>query len=103
MAIVGTIPEADGDRIVAIGRYFIDPRTNRAEVAFVVQDEWQNRGIGTFMFKLLIKLARQNGIEGFSAEVLIENKAMMAVFYKGDCKISSTIEGRVRSISMDFV
>jgi hypothetical protein len=40
---------------------------------------------------------------GFSAEVLIENKAMMAVFYKGDCKISSTIEGRVRSISMDFV
>jgi len=103
MAIVGTIPEADGDRIIAIGRYFIDPRTNRAEVAFVVQDEWQNRGIGTFMFKLLIKLARQNGIEGFSAEVLIENKAMMAVFYKGDCKISSSTEGRVRSVSMDFV
>jgi RimJ/RimL family protein N-acetyltransferase len=103
MAIVGTIPEADGDRIIAIGRYFIDPRTNRAEVAFVVQDDWQNRGIGTFMFKLLIKLAKQNGIEGFSAEVLIENKAMLAVFYKGDCKISSTVEGRVRSVSMDFV
>jgi len=103
MAIVGTIPEADGDRIIAIGRYFIDPRSNRAEVAFVVQDEWQNRGIGTFMFRLLIKLARQNGIEGFSAEVLIENKAMMAVFYKGDCKISSSTEGRVRSVSMDFV
>jgi acyl-CoA hydrolase/RimJ/RimL family protein N-acetyltransferase len=103
MAIVGTIPEADGDKIIAIGRYFIDPRSNRAEVAFVVQDEWQNRGIGTYMFKLLIKLARQNGIEGFSAEVLIENKAMMAVFYKGDCKISSSTEGRVRSVSMDFV
>jgi acyl-CoA hydrolase/RimJ/RimL family protein N-acetyltransferase len=103
MAIVGTIPEADGDRIIAIGRYFIDPRTNRAEVAFVVHDEWQNRGIGTFMFKLLIKLARQNGIEGFSAEVLIENKAMLAVFYKGDCKISSSTEGRVRSVNIDFV
>jgi RimJ/RimL family protein N-acetyltransferase len=103
MAIVGTIPETHGDEIVAIGRYIIDPRTNRAEVAFVVKDEWQNRGIGTFMFKLLLKLAKQNGIEGFNAEVLIENKQMLAVFNKGNCKVSSRTEGRVRSIEMDFV
>jgi RimJ/RimL family protein N-acetyltransferase len=102
MAIVGTIPEAHGDEIIAIGRYFIDPRTNRAEVAFVVQDEWQNRGIGTFMFKLLLNVAKQNGIEGFNAEVLIENKPMLAVLYKGDCKLSSKTEGRVRSVDMDF-
>jgi len=102
MAIVGTIPEAHGDEIIAIGRYFIEPRTNRAEVAFVVQDEWQKRGIGTFMFKLLINVARQNGIEGFNAEVLIENKPMLAVLLKGDCKLSSKTEGRVRSVNMDF-
>ena len=103
MAIAGTIPEAHGEEIIAIGRYFIDPRTNRAEVAFVVHDDWQNRGIGTFMFKLLIKVAKQNGIEGFTAEVLIENKPMLAVFSKGDCKLSSRMEGRVRSLNMDFV
>jgi RimJ/RimL family protein N-acetyltransferase len=103
MALVGTIPEAHGDEIIAIGRYFIDPRTNRAEVAFVVQDKWQNRGIGTFMFKLLINIARQNGIEGFNAEVLIENKPMLAVLHKGDCKLSSRTEGRVSSINIDFV
>jgi RimJ/RimL family protein N-acetyltransferase len=103
MAVVGTIPEAHGDEIIAIGRYFIDPRTNRAEVAFVVQDKWQNRGIGTFMFKLLLKVAKQNGIEGFNAEVLIENKQMLAVLNKGNCKISSRTEGRVRSVDMDFV
>jgi acyl-CoA hydrolase/GNAT superfamily N-acetyltransferase len=103
MALVGTIPESHGDEIIAIGRYFIDPRTNRAEVAFVVQDKWQNRGIGTFMFKLLINIARQNGIEGFDAEVLIENKPMLAVLHKGDCKLSSRTEGRVSSINIDFV
>jgi len=103
MALVGTIPESHGDEIIAIGRYIINPRTNRAEVAFVVQDKWQNRGIGTFMFKLLINIARQNGIEGFDAEVLIENKPMLAVLRKGDCKLSSRIEGRVSSISIDFV
>jgi acyl-CoA hydrolase/RimJ/RimL family protein N-acetyltransferase len=103
MALVGTIPESHGDEIIAIGRYFIDPRTNRAEVAFVVQDKWQNRGIGTFMFKLLINIARQNGIEGFNAEVLIENKPMLAVLRKGDCKLSSRSEGRVNSINIDFI
>ena len=103
MALVGTIPESHGDEIIAIGRYFIDPRTNRAEVAFVVQDKWQNRGIGTFIFKLLINIARQNGIEGFDAEVLIENKPMLAVLHKGDCKLSSRTEGRVSSINIDFV
>ena len=37
MAVVGTIPETHGDQIIAIGRYYIDPQTNRAEAAFVVR------------------------------------------------------------------
>jgi acyl CoA:acetate/3-ketoacid CoA transferase beta subunit len=44
--LVGTVPEAHGEAIVAVGAYYLDPRTNRAEVAFVVRDQWQNRGIG---------------------------------------------------------
>ena len=47
VAIVGTVPEAFGEEIIAIGRYYLDQKTNRAEVAFVVRDDWQNRGIGT--------------------------------------------------------
>jgi len=38
IAVVGTVPEADGEKIVAIGRYFLDPTTNLAEVAFVGND-----------------------------------------------------------------
>ena len=63
MAIVGTIPEAHGEEIIAIGRYYIDPKTNRAEVAFIVRDDWQNHGIGTFLYKMLITIAKQNGIQ----------------------------------------
>ncbi|MFC1781334.1 GNAT family N-acetyltransferase, partial [Planctomycetota bacterium] len=103
MAIVGTIPEAHGDEIIAIGRYYIDSKTNRAEVAFIVHDDWQNRGIGTFLYKLIVTIAKQNGIEGLDAEVLIENKPMLAVLNKGDSKLSSKTEGRVRSIKIDFV
>jgi len=43
VALVLTIPEAHGEDIIAVGRYFLDEKTNRAEVAFLVRDDWQGR------------------------------------------------------------
>ena len=103
MAIVGTIPEAHGEEIIAIGRYYLDPRTNLAEVAFIVHDRWQNRGIGTFLLRYLITIAKRNGIAGFTAEVLHDNKPMLAVLHKSNCKLSSKFEDRVYSLKLDFV
>jgi GNAT superfamily N-acetyltransferase len=103
MAIVGTIPEAHGEDIIAIGRYYLNPRTNRAEVAFLVRDEWQNRGIGTFLLKYLITIARRNGIAGFTAEVLVDNKPMLAVLHKSDCMVRSRFESGVYIIDLDFM
>jgi RimJ/RimL family protein N-acetyltransferase len=56
-------------------------------VAFVVGDDWQNHGIGTFQLKHLMRIARRNGIRGFTAEVLTDNKAMQAVINKSNCKM----------------
>ena len=102
VAIVGTLPEAYGDDIIAIGSYYLDPKTNLAEVAFVVHDEWQNRGIGAFLFLHLIRIARRNGIRGFTAEVLVENKAMQAVINKSNCKIKTRFADNVYSYEMEF-
>jgi len=102
MAIVGTVPEAHGEEIIAIGRYYLNPRTNLAEVAFIVRDQWQNRGIGTFLLKYLITIAKRNGIAGFTAEVLQDNKPMLAVLHKSDCKLRSKSEERVYSFELDF-
>lgn len=102
VAIVGTIPEAHGEEIVAIGRYYLDSKTNRAEVAFVVRDDWQNKGIGRFLLRYLGSIARRNGIAGFTAEVLRENKAMQAVFYKSGYKVSSRMVEDVYSFVLDF-
>ncbi|MBN1347491.1 MAG: GNAT family N-acetyltransferase [Phycisphaerae bacterium] len=102
VAIVATLPEAYGDEIIAIGRYYLDPKTNRAEVAFVVRDQWQNRGIGRFLLKHLINIARRNGIAGFTAEVLRENKAMQHVFNNSDCKVSSRLSDNVYSFQLEF-
>ena len=102
VAIVATLLEAYGDEIVGIGRYILDPRTNRAEVAFVIHDKWQNRGIGTALLKHLINIARRNGIAGFTAEVLRENKAMQAVFNKSGCKLRSWLSDGVYSFELNF-
>jgi RimJ/RimL family protein N-acetyltransferase/acyl CoA:acetate/3-ketoacid CoA transferase beta subunit len=102
VAIVGTLPDAGGERIVAIGRYYLDEKTNRAEVAFVVADEWQNRGIGTGLHRYLMRIAKGQGISGFRAEVLRDNKAMQAVFNKSGCRVASRMNGNCYSYEIEF-
>ena len=58
LAIVGLVPGPGGEDIVAIAQYFLDPKTRAAEVAFIVQDEWQQRGMGHFLLDYLAQIAR---------------------------------------------
>ncbi|MDZ7641672.1 MAG: GNAT family N-acetyltransferase [Desulfurivibrio sp.] len=101
-AIVGTVPEAHGEEIIAVGRYYLDEKSNRAEVAFVIRDEWQNRGLGTFLCKHLIKIAKRNGIAGFTAEVLRDNRRMQAIFNHSGYTVESRMEDGVYSYRIDF-
>lgn len=102
VSIVATIPESNGDTIVALGGYYLDTRTNRAEVAFVVSDAYQNRRIGSFLFKHLCKIAKSNGIAGFTAEVLDENKAMQTLFNHSGLSITSNLREGVYHYEMMF-
>lgn len=102
VTIVGTLPEAHGEDILAVGSYYLDPKTNLAEVAFVVSDQWQNKGIGTFLLRHLMRIAHRNGIAGFTAEVLVENKPMQAVINKSNTKVRSRMGADVISFEMHF-
>jgi len=102
IAIVATVPEAHGDDIIAVGRYYLDEKTNMAEVAFVVRDDWQNHGIGTFLLDYLTSIAKRNGISGFTAEVLVGNKAMQRVMEKSEHKVVGQLHQDVYSYRMEF-
>jgi acyl-CoA hydrolase/GNAT superfamily N-acetyltransferase len=102
VAIVGTLPSASGDELIAVGRYYLDPKTNMAEVAFVVRDDWQNRGVGSFLLNHLSVIAKRNGIRGFTAEVLRENRAMQRVFNKTEYKVVSHPGDDVISYEVEF-
>ncbi len=102
VAIVATLPEAHGEEIIAIGRYYLDEKSNLAEVAFVVRDEWQNHGIGTALFRHLTLIARRNGLGGFTAEVLKANRSMQRVIYKSECDVTSVPNDDVYSFTVRF-
>jgi GNAT superfamily N-acetyltransferase len=83
---------AEGDRLIAVGRFDRFPGTTEAEVAFIVADEFQHHGIGALLLDELVKAARDRGIETFTAQTLAENKAMLDVFRHAGFPVTSRIE-----------
>ncbi|HEX2354914.1 MAG TPA: GNAT family N-acetyltransferase, partial [Micromonosporaceae bacterium] len=70
-----------GDQLIAVGRYDrLGPESGDAEVAFVVEDAHQGRGIGSMLLEHLAAAARDAGIGRFVAEVLPANATMLRVF-----------------------
>ena len=103
LAIVGVVPGVTGEEIVAIGQYFLDPKLGSAEVAFVVQDEWQQKGMGTLLLKFLSEIAKKRDVKSFHAKVLPQNKAMLAVFHNSGYNVKTEFDGEVYTITYDLV
>jgi GNAT superfamily N-acetyltransferase len=69
-ALVATI----GREIVAVARYDARPEETDAEVAVIVDDEWQDRGLGTRLLHRLARVGARCGLVAFRATVLGENR-----------------------------
>lgn len=74
------LAEAHG-RVLGVASAEIDPdRPDAAEVAFLVADEVHGHGVGTLLLEHLAAAARRRRIRWFTADVLVENQAMLRVF-----------------------
>jgi len=91
VALIATIQEAGTVVIVGGGR-FIRTNADGAELAFVVIDAYQGKGVGKALLHHLLILARTGGLHEVTAEVLLENRPMLAMFDKA---------GFERSVSPD--
>jgi RimJ/RimL family protein N-acetyltransferase len=96
------VGESGQGQIIAEARYVKDPHRPYGDVAFVVDEKYQNLGIATFMYRLLMRLAKERGLQGFTADVLPANKEMMRVFQKGDAEVKATLEYGVYRLSIPF-
>lgn len=79
-AYVGLTGEGPEELIRAVGRWFLSPERNTAEIAFVVEDNIQARGIGTSLLEKLAETALTFRIKKLVARVLPENVRMQRVF-----------------------
>ncbi|ANY05224.1 bifunctional acetate--CoA ligase family protein/GNAT family N-acetyltransferase [Pseudonocardia sp. HH130630-07] len=106
-----------GDEIIAVGRYEgltagggaaasegagTDQPVTSAEVAFVVRDDHQSRGLGSILLEHLAAAARENGLSRFEAEVLVENHAMVRVFREAGYQITRAFAEGVLHLEFDI-
>lgn len=87
------------DQMIAVGRYET-VKSGEAEVAFLVEDAHQGRGIGQILLEHLAQAGRERGIERFVAEVLPDNNRMIQTFRDAGYRLTSGYEDGV--MSMEF-
>jgi RimJ/RimL family protein N-acetyltransferase len=102
MVILAMLREEEKETIVGMAQYLIDEKTHTAEVAFVVRDELQGRGIGVTLLSYVTYLARKSGLLGFTAAVLMENRQMLQLFEKAGFIIEKRAEGDIYELKMSF-
>lgn len=98
MALVGVDPL---DRLIAVVRYDYDDRKQEAEIAIVVQDAWQGKGLGTVLLNRLFEYAGRKGIRQFRAYVLSENYRMLDLLGRLTRVVERRGEGPVTSLLLE--
>lgn len=102
MSIVGFVEESGVERIIAEGRYVRLQDRPFADTAFVVDEKYQGRGIASFLLDILISCAQEQGIKGFTADVLADNKAMIRIYEKSRYPIQAIVEFGVYRLTIPF-
>jgi RimJ/RimL family protein N-acetyltransferase len=94
VALVVTVESGGMETIIGGGRYvaFNSDGGRSAEIAFVVEEDYSGLGIAGRILKHLARIAREKGIGRFEAEVLQQNKAMLAVFRRSGLPMKLTPE-----------
>jgi acetyltransferase len=82
MALIATVPEGNSEREIGVARYARHPDSDCAEIAVVVADGWQGKGIGSRLLVDLRNLARDAGIKHLEASILPDNRRMQELARK---------------------
>ena len=105
MVILAVVEEKDGpeqETVVGVGQYSLNRDMHTADVALVVRDDFQGKGVGSELLHYLTYLAKRQGLLGFSAEVLVTNRPMMALFEGMGFEIEKRREEGVFEMRMTF-
>jgi GNAT superfamily N-acetyltransferase len=92
--------EEGGRKVIAGGGRYVVCAPGSAEVAFMIDDPHQGRGIGSLLMRHLVACARSAGLETLVAEVLAGNSPMLKVFERAGLALQTRREAGVLHVDM---
>lgn len=95
MAIVALGPAGE---LIGVARYVYDEQAREAEIAIVVEDRWQGRGVGTRLLGELVGYAEGRGIRRFRGYVLADNLRMLKLLRRGTRILNRKLDSGVVSL-----
>jgi acyl-CoA hydrolase len=102
MAFVAVIGPPAHERIVAASCYYLNPASGLADVAYMVDPDWQGVGLGGILHSGLVEYGRRHGARGLTADVVTGNWRMMRVFQRGDHSLRVETSAGVDELTMLF-
>lgn len=102
MSIVGLVGGANQEKIIAEARFVRDERDGYGNVAFLIEEQYHGIGIGTYLLNMLVRLAREQGLRGLTAEVLVDNMSMMKIFQRSGLPLEAHLSDGVYHLRIPF-
>lgn len=102
MSVVALVGDPGEGSIIAEARFSRDEESMYGDIAFIVEEKYQGLGIASYLYDMLIRLAKERGLKGFTAEVLQDNAAMIKVFEQGYLPVTSRLKGGVYRLAIPF-
>jgi GNAT superfamily N-acetyltransferase len=102
MAILAMLETNGTEKVIGLSQYWIDEATHTADVAFAVRDDYQDKGIGGVLLNYVTYLAKRQGLLGFTADVLAENRSMLDLFKRQGFEMESHPEVGSYQLKMIF-
>jgi RimJ/RimL family protein N-acetyltransferase len=105
VALVVTIGPEGSETMIGGGRYVcLEPQGDcrEAEVAFTVEEDYQGQGMAGMLLQRLITMGLAKGVKQFTAEVLAQNPAMLAVFSHSGLPVQKKREGETLHVTISL-
>lgn len=102
MVILAVKPGLEKEEILGCAQYVIDDTTHYGDFAIVIRDDCQGKGIGVELLSYLTQIAKRQGLHGFTADVLTDNRPMLGLLKRMNYPMKMQSEMGVYGIRIDF-
>lgn len=100
-ALIAIIEEEGDKKMIGVARYVLTDKKN-AEIAVVVADSWQGKGLGTKLLLSLLDVIIKRKIPKICGDIFLENDKMMQLMRESKFNLISETEGGVKHFEIDL-